>query len=286
MEYGCSEMFHSLFGADLVHERSWICERPSASRRPLLSVLQCFIGNRSQAPGNGTVMSLNLCCWVFIQLYNCFILALIRFVPLNIWQMKGPEDPPTWTPGLLEISLLHHRQPDVFMCFLQSGFVSLGWCLFSPSDTDAQSHHCRQCVAMVTPVLPGLLHPGWFQKVNVAEWFSEVWFFSTHQHLVRVRQPFWCLFPLIDWLSPSTLLLHLLSWQVPGWIGHHCHGDWGNDTHAHKHTVTDSEMRVAGWAARLEEKLSLRRRRQRGLSCHLNETLWKWMNLAPSFCQM
>ncbi|XP_030595405.1 GDNF family receptor alpha-4-like isoform X2 [Archocentrus centrarchus] len=28
------------------------------------------------------------------------------------------------------------------------------------SNLDAQSHHCRQCVAMVTPVLPRLLHPG------------------------------------------------------------------------------------------------------------------------------
>lgn len=40
-------------------------------------------------------------------------------------------------------------------------------------------------VAIVTLVSPWDLHPRWFQRVNEAEWSSELWFFSVHQHLVR-----------------------------------------------------------------------------------------------------
>lgn len=169
------------------------------------------------------------------------------------------------------------------MCFLQSGFVSLERCLFSPSDTDAQSRHCRQCVAMVTPALPRLRHPGWFQKVNVAEWFSKVWFFSIHRHLARARQPFWCLFSP-DWLTeplhtpPAPLILAgawlnrtSLPWRLRRW-------------HSRAQTRSHRLGNESGWLSSLTRRkvVAPKERQQRGLSCHLNERLcengWRFLS--------
>lgn len=129
---------------------------------------------------------------------------------------------------------------------------------------------------MDTCVSPKLLHPGWCQKVNGAEWSSEVLFFSIHQHLVRPRQEFSC-FSLPVWLTewnPFLLLPQLLSRQVPRWMGHHRRGDWGDDTHTHTHIhesthISSYSLRLeneAGFgerAAALSERLSL----QYGDSC-------------------
>lgn len=102
-------------------------------------------------------------------------------------------------------------------------------------------HRCTQlslssCFVRVTPVSPCLLHPGWSQKLNGAEWAAELWFFSTFWHLPRNWKPFNSLFScLTEWIR-FYLLLHLLSRQVHGWMGDHHHGDWNDDT---LHTQTD-----------------------------------------------
>lgn len=111
---------------------------------------------------------------------------------------------------------------------------------------------------------------------------------------------------LTEWIPPPPQppsLPHLLSRQVPGWMGHHRHWDWGDDTHTntytnthtHAYRVTDSEMRPAFMSERLQSdsmKSCLSKEKTAAwieLSLEGNSALlvhpsvWKWMDLSSSF---
>lgn len=160
---------------------------------------------------------------------------------------------------------------------------------------------------MVTLVSPRMLQTRWFWKLNGAEWSSEanVQYTNTWKEQGSHFDAYFSPARLNDWTPSAHLLPNLLSRQVPGWIGHHLHGDWGDDTCACTHTDTHTQShRLENETGFMSElPLSLARwkvvspkgRQKRGLSCHSKGTLLSSfiplcengrISFCFSFCQM
>lgn len=156
---------------------------------------------------------LSCSCLIHVDWENVrTIKYLVSEVLGTSWSL--PQDPYQVAPhGLLghpghfenHFNTLHMKW--CFRCVPAKCFCLQQNVVFFPSWRRCTSVSPSACVAMVTLVSPWMLHPRWFQKVNGAELFSEVWFFSIHQHLARARWPFWCFFSsawLSDWTPPTS----------------------------------------------------------------------------------
>lgn len=136
------------------------------------------------------------CCYLDFQsyIYLIFTLTASGQVNTNDGELLDLSDPapephphPMDTCGLSQSC---SRLNSCWRCFPLNVSVSLAECSSPPT----QPCVCLQPVAMDTSVSSRLLHPGWSQKVNGAEWSSEVLFFAAHRHLGEGAGAIWMFF--------------------------------------------------------------------------------------------
>lgn len=141
-------------------------------------------------------------------------------------------------------------------------FLSSAKCCFFPELT--QMHKCVT-IGMRRHGYPSVTLDAAPQVIPKGKWswimFGSLILFNTPtpgEGTVAILMLFFLC--LTEWLNPP----HLLSRQVPGWMRHHRHGDWGDETHKHKLTHTQSQTWKWDWLSWasgctvwLDEKLPL-----------------------------
>lgn len=161
-----------------------------------------------------------MCLILLWPVWQCLVFCCVS--DGAVWSWSFFQD----SPGVLSLpALVQNHFPASRLNWCSKCVSAKCFCL--SLDVFLSRHRCTSSarVAMVTPGSPRLLHPGWSQKVNGAEWSVD---------LLNTPAPGEGAAARFDWLN--HILHHLLSRQVPGWIGHHRHGDWGNDTLSHTHS--------------------------------------------------
>lgn len=155
---------------------------------------------------------------------------------------------------------------------------------FFPGDTDAQSWQmcCYGNPGLTQVAAPWVIPKGKWSWMS----FGSVILFNTPTPGVGAVAILMLFFPawLTEPLHPPLFLLHLLSWQVPGWMGHHRNGDWGDDTRAHTNShrqkwgewVTAQSHTIKSCPFRGETAVRIE------LSLEAN-SVWKWTDLSSYF---